>query len=374
MSSSASDDRSGATATTRAPLRDALERGLERRGDLLAVLHAEQTDCYRLLHGVAEGAPGLTLDRYGPLLLIQTWRTPLSDNDRATIEDVLAAPLGLVSVWNHRGVGARPRDRARDSGVAGGSQGPSDAPPPMISPYGPWPVSGLPADVEGRELGLRLDVRPRWRGIDPLLFLDLRAGRRHVMAAAKGKSVLNLFAYTCTAGVTAAAGGASEVWNVDFASSALAIGSENAARNGIGAASFVTQCEDVFPVVRQLAGLKVGDWRGGRQRPFKRVAARAFDIVVLDPPARAKSAFGTVDVVRDYPSLFKPAVLATAPGGHILATNHAASVDRDEWLEVLRRCAAKAGRPLRSIDVIVPESDVPSFDGRPPLKLAWCAL
>jgi 23S rRNA (cytosine1962-C5)-methyltransferase len=79
-----------------------------------------------------------------------------------------------------------------------------------------------------------------------------------------------------------------------------------------------------------------------------------------------------VDIARDYSSLFKPAVLATTPGGRVLATNHLASVDCDEWIELLRRCAKKAGRPLRDVELLRPEADFPSFDGRSPLKLAVC--
>ncbi len=97
-------------------------------------------------------------------------------------------------------------------------------------------------------------------------------------------------------------------------------------------------------------------------------------MVVLDPPRWATSRWGAVDVVRDYPSLFKPCVQIAAPAGAILATNHVPQVDRDDWLDVLRRCAEKAGHPLADIEVLVPDADFPSPDGRPPLKLAWCRL
>ena len=65
--------------------------------------------------------------------------------------------------------------------------------------------------------------------------------------------------------------------------------------------------------------------------------------------------------------------LATSPGGSIVATNHAASVDREEWVAILRRCAEKAGRPLAAVESIVPEADFPSRDGHPPLKIAVCS-
>ncbi len=322
-----------------------LRPAIARRAPLLAALHAEQTDCYRLLHGAVEGAPGLAVDRYGPVLLVQTWREPLAEG----VPDQLLeharqglSELGLASpervVWNHRPRDARPT----------------------------WPPD--PEPVWGQEQGLRFDVRPRHRGRDPLLFLDLRAGRRWIRGAAEGRSVLNLFAYTCGVGLAAAAGGAAEVWNVDFASSALDVGRRNGVANGLDEQRFVQ--EDFFPVVRQLAGLKMTDRRGGRQRSYTRLSRRTFDLVVLDPPRWATSAFGTVDLVRDYPSLLKPALLATAGGGELLLTNNVASVDREAWQDVCLRCSRKAGRPIERWDWLVPEADFPSPDNRPPLKMA----
>ena len=96
--------------------------------------------------------------------------------------------------------------------------------------------------------------------------------------------------------------------------------------------------------------------------------------MVLDPPTFSKGPFGAVDLVRDYQGLFKPALMATSPGGAILATNHVSTVDMEDWLESLRRCATKAGRPLVDIEVITPDPDFPSPDGKHPLKMAWCRV
>jgi len=325
----------------------ALGAAIARRRDLLERLTHEGTDCVRLLHGVVEGAAGVTVDRYGPILLVQTWREPLAEGELDTLAAVAADALGtaLTPCWNHRGDG--PGGSARDD-------------------------AELKAPV-GHELGLAYDVRPRHRGQDPLLFLDLRAGRRWIKDATHDKTVLNLFAYTCSIGVAALAGGARQVVNVDFARSALAVGEANAARlvtdpTELGE-RFVTIADDVIPVVRQMAGLTM-PLRGKRARPFTRRAARQFDLVVLDPPRWAKGDYGAVDVVRDYASLFKPALLATAPGGTVLATNHVPEVAREDWLASLERCAVKAGRPLASLETITPEEDFPSPDGRSPLKIA----
>jgi 23S rRNA (cytosine1962-C5)-methyltransferase len=329
------------------PSSDAIARAIDVRAPLLERLAREDTDCVRIFHGVAEGAPGLAIDRYGPVLLVQTWREPLDDGALEEITAEVERRLGvaLAPCWNHRGP-------SRREGVMGSTT--DDA--------------RLEAPI-GSELGAAYDVRPRHRGRDPLLFLDLRAGRRWVRGASEGRSVLNLFAYTCGVGVAAALGGAREVWNVDFAESALEVGRANAARNGIAEERFVTLREDVIPAVRQLAGLKLAG-RGARRREVRALEARQFDLVVLDPPRWARTPFGAVDVVRDYPSLFKPALLACAPGGAVLATNHVPGVAIEAWLEVLRRTAEKAGRPLAGIETIAPEEDFPSADDRPPLKIA----
>jgi 23S rRNA (cytosine1962-C5)-methyltransferase len=318
------------------PLALLLERAVRRREGLLDRLRAEGTDCCRLFHGVAEGLPGLTVDRYGPLVLAQTFREPL---DAAGLEEALRESI----------------------------------PGPFAFSYNPRGASSPPAADEFHcsEFGLKHLIRPRHRGVDPWLFLDLRAGRRALREAAKGRSVLNLFAYTCGAGVCAAAAGASEVWNVDFASSSLEVGRRNAELNGIPPERFRIIREDCLPVMRQLAGLPPG-LRRSRRRRFLRFEPRSFDIVFLDPPAWAKGPFGAVDVERDYPGLFKPALLAAKE--LVIATNHSPAVALESWIETLRRCAAKAGRPIRAIQTLAPDEDFPSFDDNPPLKIAACEV
>lgn len=327
----------------------ALASALTRRKDLLTALAAEGTDCMRLLHGIAEDAPGTTVDRYGSVLLVQTWREPLEEGELealgATANTALAPFLGgstLVPVWNHRGEGSYSSD--------------------------------LPSSEEaflGRELGLSYDVRPRTRGQDPLLFLDFRVARRWALANSRDKEVLNLYSYTGGIAVAAAKGGAKSVLNVDFARSALTLGEENAKRNEV-ADRITSVLGDAQVIARQLAGLPAAGRRQHGVSPPAKRAPKTFDLVILDPPRWAKSRFGAVDVVRDYPSLFKPAVLATRSGGVVLATNHVPTVEREGWHAVLTRTAEKAGRPLASIETLSPEADFPSFDGAPPLKIAVC--
>jgi len=329
-----------------------IEQALERRKSLFEALRLEGTDCWRVFNGVAEGLPGLTVDRYGGLLLAQTFRECLAPAEITALEECLrkALPYPFAFAYNHRGKRA-------------------------VESFDKWhrPAPEALAEFTCAEGGLKYLAAARHRGIDPWLFLDLRAGRRAVRAASKGLSVLNLFSYTCGVGVCAAAGGASEVWNVDFASSSLEVGRRNAELNGIPADVFKLVNEDCLTVVRQLAGLPVAG-RYGQKRRYQRFEPRSFDLVFLDPPAWAKGPMSAVDVVGDYQSMFKPAVLAAKPGGRVIATNHVAAVDYAAWTEVLRRCALKAGRPIKNIEPVPVDADFPSFDGKPPLKVAVCEV
>ncbi|MCU9947846.1 class I SAM-dependent rRNA methyltransferase [Pseudomonas sp. PDM13] len=326
----------------------ALRAALDARQPLLADLHAQGTDCYRLFHGSQEGASGLTIDRYGPQLLVQSFHQTLQRDEllQATtqVQERLGEPLLLV--YNDRSQGNSRIDR-RDPVY--------QAEPEAL------------VDMVGHEWGLNYRVRGRHPGQDPLLFLDLRNARGWVKRHSAGKSVLNLFAYTCGVGLAAAAGGASEVWNLDFAEGNLAVGRENAALNPQFAPMRFVQ-SDYFPAIRQLAGQTIARRHGQKLPSYPRLEQRQFDLVFLDPPAWAKSAFGTVDLLRDYQSLLKPAIQATAENGTLICCNNLAKVDIEDWREQVLRCASKLGRPVREWEQLLPASDFPSLDGRPPLK------
>lgn len=358
---------------------------LRSRTALLEALHAEGTDCYRLFHGATEGAPGCTLDRYGDLLLWQTFRDPpevLPKELLSQLRDIVEEETGVALTavhWN-----ARQRRQQSREGV-------SALPPPE-----------LPVGHAATEVGVRYLIDVPAPGRDPALYLDFRAARRWLQANSEGCDVLNAFAYTCGAGVAALAGGANTVTNLDHSQSFLDVGRRNAVLNGLSAEDdrFACLCSDALPALRSYAGLPVtadrrrskwgarggrggrgGRGRGGRgpargdgaapaaAKPLK-LRYRQFDTVVLDPPTWTTSKHGAVDLVRDYESLFKPCVLATRPGGTVLAVNHVASIDVDEWLWKLEKCAKKADQPLASLEVLPPEADFPSSDGKHPLKVA----
>ncbi|MGZ0785698.1 class I SAM-dependent rRNA methyltransferase [Pseudomonas saponiphila] len=329
-------------------LNQALRAALVHRQELLAELHQQGTDCYRLFHGSQEGAGGLAIDRYGPQLLVQSFHQTLERDELLQLHDIVNQQLNLSTllVYNDRSRGNSRIDR-EDSVYRAEEQ--------------------ALEDLIGHEWGLNYRVRGRHAGQDPLLFLDLRNARGWVKQHSAGKSVLNLFAYTCGVGLCAAAGGAREVCNLDFAEGNLAVGRENGRLNPhLPEMQFVQS--DYFPAIRQLAGLPISQRRGQKLPSYPRLEQRQYDLVLLDPPAWAKSAFGTVDLLRDYQSLLKPALLATAEDGVLICCNNLAKVPMSQWREQVLRCAEKAGRPVRDCQVLTPAADFPSHDGQPPLK------
>lgn len=323
-----------------------LQQASENRALLLEQLHAEETNCYRLFHGTNEGVAGLTVDRYGPQLLIQSFHESLTEQRLEQIQQHYAELFSAEEVvYNDRSASNSRRQDAQDRR---GQQ------------------------FVGQELGVNYRVKGKHSGQDPFLFLDMRVGRRYVLEHAKNRSVLNLFSYTCGVGICAAMAGARQTINVDFAERNLAIGKENAELNDLTDEQIAFIQSDFFTAAKQFAGIPVKQRvrRGQKPRQFPRLEEQQFDLVYLDPPRWAKSHFGTVDLIRDYPSVLKPSLLATREGGTLVCTNNVAKVPMDEWVSVVKRCAEKAGRPIHDIEFLTPEADFPSPDGQPPLKIA----
>jgi len=149
---------------------------LATRGPLLAALHAEQTDCYRLFHGATEGMPGLTLDRYNELLVLNTFREP----PPGLLEELVGVHAAVSEALP--GVNLAPIywcDRRRGAPPGGG------------------PAPALPRVHYASELGLRYLIDVPGQGRDPGLFLDFRAARRWIRDNSAGRDVLNTFVSRC---------------------------------------------------------------------------------------------------------------------------------------------------------------------------------
>lgn len=147
-----------------------------------------------------------------------------------------------------------------------------------------------------------------WDYLDTGLFLDHRETRKRVQAEAKGTRFLNLFAYTGSFGVYAAAGGASEVVQVDLSRTYLDWAAANLALNEFK--NLRSRCvqSDTFSYLREA-----------RERK------ESFDLVVIDPPtfSNSKRMSGTFDIRRDHTALLQATLDVLSPGGVIWFSTNA---------------------------------------------------
>ncbi|HVP33230.1 MAG TPA: bifunctional 23S rRNA (guanine(2069)-N(7))-methyltransferase RlmK/23S rRNA (guanine(2445)-N(2))-methyltransferase RlmL [Steroidobacteraceae bacterium] len=144
--------------------------------------------------------------------------------------------------------------------------------------------------------------------LDTGLFLDQRITRARLRAAARGKSFLNLFCYTGTASVCAAAGGARDSISVDLSRTYLEWAGENFALNGLAGPSHALVQADCRAWLAQAC-----------ERPQR------FDLIFLDPPtfSNSKRMEGVLDVARDHPALIDACARLLAPAGLLLFSTNA---------------------------------------------------
>jgi 23S rRNA (cytosine1962-C5)-methyltransferase len=218
------------------------------------------------------------------------------------------------------------------------------------------PLWGRPADeVTVTEMGVRYVVRPP-AGLSVGLFLDMREVRRWLRGVVRGRSILNLFAYTCSLGVCATLGGAMRVLNLDVSRPYLEWGKANYRLNGL-------QPDD-----RDFIYGDAFDWLHRFARREQR-----FDMVIVDPPSFSSTPFS---VTRDYPRLVTAAASVVSEGGAILAaTNHAATSEAhfNAWLREGIEAAHRQGRIIERWHEPLP--DFPVAEHKPPyLKVRALAL
>jgi len=274
---------------------------LAGRGDLTA---------YRIVHGAADGAPGLAVDRYGDTAIVHAEQPRLLARWLPRLRDGLGLPTGYTKL--------HPRQASRLSAAERQASAPDT------------PAWGSPRErVIVAEGGARYEIRPA-AGLSVGLFVDMREVRAWLQTVAAGRRILNLFAYTCGFGVVAGRGGAARVLNIDLSRAALAWGQTNYTLNGL------------LPDPHDFVYGDALDWLGRFARRGER-----FDLVVLDPPSFSTTRAGAFSVAADYPRLAALATRVVAPGGILLAaTNHAGTAgDRfDGWLQAAATDAGRRGR------------------------------
>ncbi|MBL8952622.1 MAG: class I SAM-dependent rRNA methyltransferase [Myxococcaceae bacterium] len=223
-----------------------------------------------------------TVDVFGDVAILSTY------GDDVALEPLLAK-ISQPTVYLKR----RPRE-ARTS-VA------DDVAPPV-------PVRGAPVEsLVAHEAGLKFEIRPP-NGLSVGLYVDSAVPRAWVREHARGKTVLNLFSYTCGFGVAALAGGASRVLNVDRSRKVLDWGERNYALNGLAVERRDFLAGDAFEWVGRLA-------KKGEQ----------FDVVVLDPPSFATSDRSRFSAAKDYAGLVRS--VSPLVGETLLACCNLAAAD-----------------------------------------------
>jgi 23S rRNA (cytosine1962-C5)-methyltransferase len=245
-------------------------------------------ECYRVYDRDIPEFP-LAIDRYGDRVHVQSfaprWASVGDDAPAATLDlgpliaQALDADPALVAF----------KTRARQRGTA---------------QYGRGHPARAPFVVQ--EGGLRFEVDLD-AYLDTGLFLDHRQTRALVRDRAAGRFVLNLFAYTGSFSVYAAAGGAARSVTVDMSQTYQRWTRRNFVLNDIDFKRHGLVCEDVLGFLAEA------------------VARRArFDLIVLDPPSfsNSKRMDATFDVQRDHPALIRQCLALLAPDGELYFSNN----------------------------------------------------
>ena len=242
---------------------------------------------HRLVHAEADRMPGLVIDRFGGLAVVQANTAGM---DRL-LPEIIAALLDLLPL---HAIVAR-----NDSGARVHEGLPQEV----------RLLHGEPGDAVAEEGGVAFPVDPL-SGQKTGFFWDQRPNRDQVAALASGARVLDVFCHTGAFGLRAAAAGASAVTLVDSSQPALDRAMDAAARNGLPGVTATRG--DAFDVMGALG-----------------VAGAQFDVVVCDPPAFAKTKRDQDAGLRAYHRMTRLAASLVAPGGFLFVAScsHHAPLD-----------------------------------------------
>lgn len=257
----------------------------------------------RLIHGEADGLPGLVVDHYDTTAVIVCdgtaaiafWHGRLSN----VITGLEAGGVQLQHVW------LRGDRKARNHGEALRGNAPAEI---------------VIAEDEAR---FAVDVRA---GQKTGFFFDQRENRRIIRRHAGGMSVLNVFSYTGGFSLHAALGGAASVTSVDSAAPAIAAIARNVALSGLPTDAQTAVVDDAFEYLARAA-----------------TRSATWDLVIVDPPSFARNERARPTALRAYDRLISSALQVATPGGRFAlasCSSHIAEAD-------LLKLAARPGLRLR---------------------------
>ena len=272
------------------------------------------TNCYRLVHGEGDNLPGLIIDYYDGVCVMQAHSVGMF-RSKNRICEALKTVYGptLKAVYD------------KSSGTA-----PFKAGLDLVDGYLYRADSFNDDEQIVSENGHRFYVN--WTsGQKTGFFLDQRENRALVGRYAAGRNVLNLFCYTGGFSIYALAAGALHVDSVDCSGKAMSMVDRNVALNGFDPSRHTSYCEDAIDFVKKSPDGK-------------------YDLIVVDPPAFAKHRGVLRNALRAYQRLNAAAIAKVAPGGLVFTYSCSQVVDKEAFALAVFSAAASVGRRVRILD------------------------
>ncbi len=288
---------------------EAVRKSLRSAAALRRDFIDEGTTAFRLVNAEGDGLPGLTVDRYGSVLVLQVGTLGMERLKPIVLEELRRLSEAPVIYERSNQASRREEGLPEHEGLLEGE---------------------LPEKVTILETGFPFLVDVV-HGQKTGLFLDQRENRRLVRALAGGRRVLNCFAYTGGFSVYALRGGASRAVSVEVSEAALELARRNAGLNGFEARPEDFVKADVFEFLREKS---LDD----------------FDFIVLDPPAFAKKKGDVVQACRGYKDLNRLALSRLPAGGLLLTFSCSHFVEEDLFRTVLFQAAVESGRRVRILE------------------------
>lgn len=295
-----------------------IEKKLKEAQALRAASISENTNCYRLVNSEADGLPGLVLDKYKDVFVIQV-NTAGMDRLKAIVVEKIAKLFHPRALLEKSISSARAQEGLEPfQGALLGEQ----VDEVLVEENG---IQFFVSFTEGQKTGL---------------FLDHREMRALVQNHAKGKKVLNCFAYTGGFSLSALQGGASHVTSVDISESACKYASKNTHINQFPSDVHAVVAADVF---EYLADLKEWD----------------FDMIIIDPPAFAKKRKDIDSATLGYRRLNSLVFSKAKKGCLVLTSSCSYFIDKQMFQHIIFQAGAETRRDIRILGHHILASDHP---------------
>jgi 23S rRNA (cytosine1962-C5)-methyltransferase len=316
------------------PLNEDFWRRRIRRARAYRQRVVSNTSAYRLIHGESDLLPGLIVDCYGEVLVVQILSFGI-ERRREQLADLLLQETGATAVYlrndaHARGLEGLPAER----GFLRGNRETTIAVHEGLARFY--------VDIaDGQKTG--------W-------YCDQRENRLAVAPLTRGATVLEAFCYTGAFGIQAALHGAQSVLGVDSNGEAIVRSREHAHENGVEARCTYREA-DVFDELRRLE-------RAGER----------FDVVILDPPAFARTKEVVPQALAGYRQLNQRALRLLRPGGVLVSCSCSHYVSEESFGALLQEAAREAGRWIRLIERRSQARDHPVLAAMPETQYLKCFI